>query len=181
MNFVQPIRKRSDIEAIKKVLRDGSERNWMLFVAGANTGLRISDLLKLRARDVQGKHIVLVEKKTKKRKQMPVNPAMQRLFKSYTRGKDGRVHLFQSRKGTNQPLGRSGAYSVLRKAAEIVGIPHIGTHTLRKTFGYHMYKSNKDIATLMKIYNHTNPAVTLRYIGIDQDEMDSAVNNLELL
>lgn len=52
----------------------------------------------------------------------------------------------------------------------------IGTHTLRKTFGYHFYKKTKDVAMLQDIFNHSAPVVTKRYIGITQDEIDEAID-----
>ena len=55
------------------------------------------------------------------------------------------------------------------KKANIEG--NFGTHTLRKTFGYHFYKQFKDIVMLQKILNHSHPSITLRYIGIDEDEI----------
>ena len=62
-----------------------------------------------------------------------------------------------------------------------IGIDYkIGTHTLRKTFGYHHYKKFKDVALLQKIFNHSSPAITLRYIGIDQEEIDESYNNFIL-
>lgn len=182
MQFVQPIRNREHLEAIKKVLKDQSERNWMLFVAGANTGLRISDLLQLRVRDVKNKkHIRVKEKKTGKTKDVPVTVSMRPVFRSYVGDKDDRVYLFRSRKGNNKPLTRSGAYSVLRKAADAVGIPNIGTHTLRKTFGYWFYQTNKEFGTLMLIFNHSDPAITKRYIGIQQDEIDASIEKMPLI
>ena len=47
---------------------------------------------------------------------------------------------------------------------------------MRKTFGYHHYQKFKDIAMLQKIFNHSTPQVTLRYIGIDQDQIDYSYN-----
>ena len=52
-----------------------------------------------------------------------------------------------------------------------------GTHTMRKTFGYHHYKKFKDVAMLQKIFNHSSPEITLRYIGIEQDEIDESYTN----
>jgi integrase len=182
VKFVQPIRDKVEIERLKKVLRNKSERNWMIFVAGINTGLRISDLLQLRVRDVKNKtRIEVKEGKTKKTKLVPVSAPMRGLFNRYVQGKDGRVFLFPSRKGANIPLGRSGAYSVLTLAALKVGLPGIGTHSLRKTFGYHMYKKNKNVAILMELFNHSHPSVTMRYIGVNQDDLDAAVGDLGLL
>ena len=68
-----------------------------------------------------------------------------------------------------------------RKACEEAGIEYrVGTHTLRKTFGYHHYQKFKDVAVLQKIFNHYSPQVTLRYIGIDQDIIDESYNNFIL-
>jgi len=56
----------------------------------------------------------------------------------------------------------------------------IGTHTLRKTFGYHFYQKYKDIALLQELFNHSAPSVTLRYIGINQDMIDVAMKEFKL-
>jgi len=56
----------------------------------------------------------------------------------------------------------------------------IGTHTLRKTFGYHFYQKYKDIALLQELFNHSAPSVTLRYIGINQDMIDDAMKEFKL-
>jgi site-specific recombinase XerD len=55
----------------------------------------------------------------------------------------------------------------------------IGTHTLRKTFGYHAFKNGVDLSLLMRIFNHSCQAVTLRYIGITQDQIDDVYVNLD--
>ncbi|MDX9806823.1 MAG: site-specific integrase, partial [bacterium] len=53
-------------------------------------------------------------------------------------------------------------------------------HTLRKTFGYHFYQKTKDVALLQQLFNHSAPSVTLRYIGINQDIMDMAIEDFSL-
>ena len=50
---------------------------------------------------------------------------------------------------------------------------------MRKTFGYHYYKKTKDIALLQNIFNHSSSAITLRYIGITDDLLDKAYDNIE--
>ena len=54
---------------------------------------------------------------------------------------------------------------------------NVGTHTMRKTFGYKYYNKTKDVGTLQKMFNHSSPAITLRYIGIEQAELDDALRN----
>ena len=76
---------------------------------------------------------------------------------------------------------RQQAYKILNSVAKDVGIKEkIGTHTLRKTFGYHAYKNGYDITIVQKILNHSSPSVTLRYIGITQDKLDDVYMNLDL-
>ncbi|MBP5615545.1 MAG: tyrosine-type recombinase/integrase, partial [Alphaproteobacteria bacterium] len=57
---------------------------------------------------------------------------------------------------------------------------NFGTHTLRKTFGYHFYRQFNDIVMLQKILNHSHPAITLRYIGIEQDEINNSYHQFVL-
>lgn len=74
------------------------------------------------------------------------------------------------------------AWKALNKAAEVVDLKErVGTHTLRKTFGYHAYQSGVRLAVLQKLFNHSAPSVTLVYIGITQDELDDVYLNLNLI
>ena len=82
--------------------------------------------------------------------------------------------MIKSRNGINRPLTRVQAYNILKEVGEEFGVENLGTHTMRKTFGYHYYKKTKDVATLMKMFNHSDPSITLKYIGIIQDEMNRA-------
>ena len=76
---------------------------------------------------------------------------------------------------------RQRAYWILNEAARSIGIKEkIGTHTLRKTFGYHAYKNGYDIEIIQKLFNHSSPSITLRYIGITQDNLDDVYLSLDL-
>lgn len=180
MNFVQPIRDPEKIKAIKHFLKQQNDRNYMLFVLGINTGLRISDILPLKVKDVIGTHIRLKETKTRKQKRIRLTPDLRREVKRFVEGMDPEDYLFRSRKGNNKPIGRSMAYRILKTAAETYGLDEIGTHTLRKSFGYHFYQQNKDVAMLQEIFNHSSPHITLRYIGVNQDSMDKAMSKFKI-
>lgn len=181
METVQPIRELSKIRAMKNALRKSGERDYMLFCVGINTGLRISDILNLRVSDVRGKtHIHITEQKTGKDKKFKINNALKDELEEYISDMSGCEYLFQSHKGKNKPITRVQAYRILNDAAQRVGLSEIGTHTLRKTFGYHFYKQYKDVALLQELFNHSAPSVTLRYIGINQDIMDKAMDDFGL-
>ncbi|PFH99668.1 site-specific integrase, partial [Bacillus thuringiensis] len=79
-----------------------------------------------------------------------------------------------------KPITRIQAYRIMNAAAEKVGLDEIGTHTLRKTFGYHYYQKTKDVVMLQTIFNHSAPSITLRYIGIQQDEIDKSLEDFSL-
>lgn len=177
MKFVQPIRNLEKIQEIQSILRAQNERNYMMFVIGIYTGLRISDIVKLKVKDVRNKdHIVITEMKTKKVKRLLIVPELKRVLKRYIENKDDNDYLIQSRKGKNKPLQRNMAYRILKNAAKECGLAEIGTHTMRKTFGYHQYRKNKNVAFLMGLFNHSSQIITLRYIGIEQDDQDKCMH-----
>lgn len=152
----------------------------MLFLTGINSGLRISDILNLRVSDVKRSYFNIKEQKTSKTKRIAMTPSLQRELKDYVEGREDHEFLFKSREGVNKPIGRSMAYKILREAAEYVSLEGIGTHTLRKTFGYHFYKQYKDPALLQEIFNHSSEDITLRYIGVNQDMMDKAIKDFKI-
>ncbi|MBJ8037020.1 MULTISPECIES: site-specific integrase [Bacillus cereus group] len=180
MNFVQPIRDPEQIQQIKEYLKEKNARNYILFVMGINTGLRISDILKLKVGDVQGSHISMREMKTGKQKRIQITSSLKRELKWFNEGRGVEEYLLKSRKGKNRPIGRSMAYKILKSTAAEFGLDEIGTHTLRKTYGYHMYMQTKNIALLMEIFNHSSEKVTLRYIGVNQDAMDKAMSRFKI-
>lgn len=180
MNYVQPIRDSEKVDAIKDFFKEENERNYLLFLMGINTGLRISDILKLRVGDVKEKHITIREQKTGKQKWIMITPTLRRALKSYIPGRSDHEYLFKSRQGGNKPIGRSMAYKILRKAAAEFKLKDIGTHTMRKTFGYHFYQQTKDVAILQEIFNHSSPEITLRYIGVNQDGLDHAMSKFKI-
>jgi integrase len=174
MEFVQPIRDTQDIQKMKEVL---NPRDAFMFTLGINVGIRISDLLQLRVGDIRGKnHLRIEESKTGKDKRFLINAQLRQDIYNFTEGKQDSDWLFPSRKG-DKPISRVQAYRVLNTAANKIGLDEIGTHTLRKTFGYHFYKRTHDIAMLQEIFNHSAPSITLRYIGINQDSMDEAITH----
>lgn len=175
MKFVEPIRSKEKVRELREYFATQNERDLLLFECGIHTGLRISDLLQLRKRTVVGTHIRLKEQKTGKIKKILIVPELKKKLKKYIENMEDDQFLFCSRQGKNKPITRVRAYAILREAAEAVGLSNIGTHTLRKTFGYHFYQEHRDVAMLQEIFNHSSEYITLRYIGVNQDAVDEAM------
>ena len=140
MKTVQPIRDKSKINEMKTELKKQGTRDYLLFITGINTGLRISDIRVLKVSDVLNEdrtsntHITITEKKTGKLKKFKINDSLSREFMDYTKNMKMNDYLFYSRKGINKPITRVQAYRILNTVARKIGLEEIGTHTLRKTF-----------------------------------------------
>lgn len=181
MRFVEPIRDMEIINDIKKrLLQKKQIRNYILFVIGINTGLRISDIRQLRVRDLRKEFLYLTEIKTKKQKIFEMNPTVRRELMELVKDWGEDDYLLKSRQGVNKPINRSMTYKILRRITEPYHLEGIGNHTLRKTYGYHYYQRTKDIAMLQKIFNHSSPQFTLRYIGIIQDTINAATKSFRI-
>lgn len=179
MKFVEPIRDVEKIEEMRTYLKKENERDHLLFVFGIYSALRISDILPLQKKDIMGKRLIITEKKTANTKEILISPKLRRELRPYIADLDDEDYLFKSRKGGNSPITRTTAYRILRGAAEACGLKRIGTHSMRKTFGYHFYHSTKNIALLQELYGHSSEAITLRYIGINQDILDKAIRDFD--
>lgn len=177
---VEPIRDQKKIKQLQNYLCGTNMRDYLLLNFGLNTGLRVGDILKLQIKDLlneKGKfkeYLTIQEEKTGKEKKIKLNDILKKYIQDYL--KDNKYttedYLFAGRKG-KKPITRIQAYRSLGEAAKAVGIEHFGTHTMRKTWGYHTYKASRyNIGLIMDTFNHSSQAITLRYIGINQDQKD---------
>lgn len=190
MNYVEPIR---DLEDVKRVRENLPTKYGLIWDIGSNVGLRVSDILALNVCDLLDKDEVYVrEKKTKKLKIFPIKKELKEkirdYYENYIDTDDNRTYygeelynscFFEGERGSR--LSRNQVYKIFNKVCKELNIKeNIGTHTMRKTFGYHHYKQFKDVALLQTIFNHSSPAITLRYIGITQEEINKSYANFSL-
>lgn len=184
---VNPIREKNNlyncINYFKK-LRDNAptetkrrqyDRNYMLFLLGINTALRFSDLSRLTVDKVKDNYIYQRDKKTRKENKITLHKEIYLEVMDYIKRNNlyKTDYLFWSAKGYNQPLTRIMGYNIMQQLKAGCKIPYnIGTHTLRKTYGYWFYKETGDVVALQTILNHSNPSQTLIYIGMQQKEVE---------
>lgn len=186
---VEPLRTAIEIEEMKLAIKRGNKgtpkrpelaaRDGLIFLIGINTGLRVNDLVRLKIADVKNKDVLTIrEGKTYKRRDINVG-MLQAEIQRFIADKQPDDYLFASQKGS-KAISTTQVYRILNDAADYLGRDDIGTHTMRKTFGYHHYKQFKDVAILQEIFNHAAPSITKRYIGIRQDEINASLNNFRL-
>lgn len=177
---VQPLKTKEEITEMIEALGMSSKglRNQLLFKLGISTGLRCSDLVKIKVADVRGKtSLILNEKKTKKSRTVYLNAVLADLIEYIDTLASDEVYLFPNAKGGH--ISVTQAYRILEKAGDLIGNQSIGTHTMRKSFGYKYYQETKDIALLMDIFNHSSQAVTLRYIGINEERIENSLKSIK--
>ena len=181
---VQPIKSLEDLDNMKWALRRFcGERDYIMFLIGINTGLRVSDILALRKEQItrqkgrKRKELTVTEIKTGKKRVLNLTAIFTELYEYAVTVES--EWLFPSRKG-DKAISTIQAYRQLQKAGNMAEVESIGTHTMRKTFGYWFYKQTKDIAMLQDILNHSTPKITMRYIGIGKEEKDNVLDNFKL-
>lgn len=179
MEYVEALKDVSQINAMKKYLKKHSERDYVLFVFGINTGLKITEMLDIKVKDILAKEkcmkdfFTLLHDETKNTKEIFLNPKVSKALLHYIQESQltPEDYLFKSSK-TAKPITRQQAYRIIHQAAEAVGIQgKIGTNSMRKTFGYHAYKKGVAISLLQKYFHHASRSETLKYIGISKDEI----------
>ncbi len=199
---VQPIRSQSDRNAMDIYLMHKNPRDRVMFALGIYTGRRISDLVRLNVRDIARidskghlcilERLIIREQKTGKFADPLIHPKVRRILSKYLRTR--RKHSETLGALLNEPLlksqkprrdgelriTRQHALRVLKNAARACGLNYkIGTHSLRKTFGYIQYQNGTSIELIQRVLNHSSPEITLAYIGITRDDIDEAILSMD--
>lgn len=173
-----------------------AHRNKLLFVLGINLGLRASDLRTLKWSfffDTDGEfreYYTIQPKKQKKYHKfvkLYFNPTVRKAVSAYLEMYPYNSLdelLFKSRKG-DDAIKEPVMWNIIDKIAKEAGIKqNIGSHSLRKTFGYWVWHEAKDknkaLVILMRIFNHADTATTARYIGITDDEFQDTYDSIDL-
>lgn len=171
-------------------------RNYMMFVVNINNALRISDLLSLRIGEVLYKvnecvstdnvrdEVFITESKTGKTRYVFFGQGSKEAIANYLNALpswNAGDYLFSSRQkknGENKPITRQMAWNIINKMGKAISADrekelHLGTHSMRKTFGYQRIKANEDdpmiIAEVSDMYNHSSIQTTYRYLGLDTE------------
>lgn len=178
---VQPLKTKKEVNDLIDALgmTQNGLRDQLLFKLGITTGLRCGDLVALTVEQVNGKsNFKIREGKTKKERTVYLNNVMAEIADYIEQLPEGTVYLFPSRKGDSH-ISTTQAYRIITKAGDLIGKKSIiGTHTMRKTFGYTYYQATKDVATLMEIFNHSSQKTTLRYIGITEESIENSIKSI---
>jgi len=175
---------------IGKLERDGDYKFCLLIAIGVFTGLRISDLLKLRFSQFENNDILtIVEQKTKKTRRIKINPDLRQIvdrLKVSMVGTNTDHYIFLNKYGT-KPIDKSYVNVKLKeilKRYNIVLEGNASSHLFRKTLGNRVLRlnnySNEAVILLMELFSHASPMTTRRYLGIREKEIHDVYDSLRL-
>ena len=177
-----------------------AKRNKLLFLIGINVGIRGSDLCTLKWCDFLDKDGTFKEsyrfqpKKTRhsnngtgKWVRLFYNKTVQRAVLDYIADypiDNMNDYVFFSRKG-DKPISRSSIGRIIKDTAAECNIKqNINSHSLRKTWAYHVWHDAEDkrkaLVILQHIFNHSSQGMTMKYIGILDDDAKDVFDSLEL-
>ncbi|GET09907.1 tyrosine-type recombinase/integrase [Ligilactobacillus agilis] len=182
----KPLKTKQEIELVRELIKTKTKdplRNLTIFNIGINNGIRTNDILKLKVSDVLGKDATtIIESKTGKQRKLRLNVAnIKDDLADLCKNKNATDYVFTSYKDPKQPIQTVTIYRLFKRlSSEHPCLHGLTAHSMRRTFGYQYYKLTKDVVGLMKMFNHSSQAVTLRYIGIEQEELDESLKGFEL-
>jgi len=189
--FVEPIKDVAAIETLKAKLRP-SPRDYCLFTLGINTAYRANELLSITCGQVRGLKagdaFNLYQSKVKKRRSVQLNNSAADALQFWLTQHPAphpNAPLFLSRSGSALQV-KTVSTRVKRWCREIDLYGNYASHTLRKTWGYHVFRQRHDIPAhmvltfLMVAYGHQSPMQTLDYICVQPHEVSGLFMSVEL-
>lgn len=201
--FTSEVEIKGMIDVFNKRINEASDedkkqiacRNKMLFLIGINLGIRASDLCGLKYNFFMNNDGTFKDsyslqpkktKKTGKYVKLYFNQTVKKAIADYIKEypvQDMDEYLFKSRKGG--AITEKSLWKIIVDVTIEAGIEkNVGSHTLRKTFGYHIWHNAEDkekaLVMLMAIFNHSSVAITKKYIGLMDEEIEDVFNNLNL-
>jgi integrase len=165
---------------IRNLYNDHKYKISLLVAMGSFWGLRISDILSLKWKQVYDKdEIELIEKKTQKKREIKINSQLKRHIKDCFEKINPRTldeQIFTSQKGSVYSIQRINVILKELKVKYNLKIKNFSSHSLRKCFGREVFNRSAEnaelaIVKLSQLFNHSNPAITRRYLGISQKEL----------
>jgi len=180
---VEPIKTREEIQILRDLLieMNGSPLYRDIFTFLSYTGFRISDALVVRYEDIRCDELEVLEKKTGKYRLIRLHGEVLKMIAERREKHPHHNYLFEveTNRAKGRPVSRQSVSKAFKNAGERLGL-RVGTHSGRKSLGYHIYQQNKDIGLVMKMLNHSNAAVTQAYIGITDRDVERAMMDVKL-
>ncbi len=161
-----------NIKKFNKLMARKAEKYDILFKIGAETGLRITDILNIKVTDYYAGTVI--EQKTKKAKEIKLSDKTKKQIANHIKANNLQLHnyiIFSTIRRVNKPLSRRQAHYVIRGVSGQLGLKNVGTHSLRKTYAREHFKKHHNLEALQQELNHKYITTTLMYLFDDLNEI----------
>ena len=177
MILVEAVKTAAEVEQVAHKLKlnaRGSSLYSDIWMFGLQVALRISDLLTITYADALQGRVMVKESKTGKVRNIQLNEKAVAIVKARRASHPDHVFLFEvdSNRAKGKAVSRVAVAVAFKAVGDELGI-QLGTHSMRKTRGWLMHSHGVSIEMICKVLNHSSPAVTMAYIGITQQQIDS--------
>lgn len=175
-----------ELEKVFNYIKNGGYRNgvriranpqiYLICFIQLNTGLRIGDVLNLKVRDITNGRIDIVEQKTGKRQNRKINDEVVEIIKDYCKRKNisGNDNLFT--------FSIRWVQKFLQKVSKCTEVENFSTHSFRKTYAHIQYINNRyNIELVRRLLNHSSVVVTQKYLGVTDNEVNSASQEFKII
>src|SRR5918996_479916 len=172
----------SQKEVERLLLAATKQRDRCLLMTAYATGLRVSELVRLKLSSIDS-HRMMVRVEQGKGRKDRYTILSQRLLcelRSYWKEHRSPTYLFPNRKGT--PISIDYAQKTYNRAKLGAGIEKgHGIHTLRHCFATHLLEAGVDLVTIKTVLGHNSLHSTQRYLQIRQHKLTCTGSPLDLL
>lgn len=177
----EPIRQKETLEQLKNYfLEKGQMRNYAFIVIGTNTVFKVNDILNLRWEQVYDfknqryrREIRVLRQNSGKEDISYINEAITKALDVVreTTEVEPEHYIFKSRKGENRPISRTRAFTIIKEAAQEIGLEeNISCQSLRKTFGYQAWKKGVNVEKLQAVYRQSSRDKTVAYLELEGEQ-----------
>ncbi len=190
--IVSPIKDSNVLKDVQDTLLHSfkaGRRNYTIFQFGKATLLRVSDVMGLKLDDIYNtdgtikSNAYIHDKKTGKKNVLYLSPVETDLIVYWSWLRENGINsewLFPSIRRPERHITEGQFYKIMAKVGNLLGINYLGTHTMRKTGAYRVYvQSNYNIGLVMRLLNHSNEAMTLEYLGLDQQSRERILDRID--
>lgn len=162
--------KKSKVDSLLKLARNDNFRNYLIIKTLFHTGLRVSELVNLKKKDLLNGMIMVRKGKGDKDRTVPIDQDLEDTLESYTADKSRDDYLFEGRNGA---MSRQNVHRIVKKYAEDIKdeVGNISAHTLRHSFAVYCLKSGSNLRAVQKFLGHTSLTTTQVYLDLAGEDL----------
>jgi integrase/recombinase XerD len=174
-------------EVARLIDSTGNLRHRTILMTLYSTGVRRSELCRLRPEDIDKERMVIRIRQGKggKDREVPLSPKLLHQLRTYYRSlkrKNGWLFPSLQTRRVDQPITNKAVWHVCREAGRRAGITKaIHPHTLRHSFATHLFDSGAELLVIQTLLGHADPRDTMIYLHLSTRTLRAAPNPLETL